>query len=255
MDFNKCKNKNKTILFTEPVSYSLPDVGSQWRANSENFCNIEEKYNTFDHPDFQKSYPTIEKKDMDKKGFHPTFKLDFSNKLPLTDEKVGLSSRLNMNFEEDVKWLKKMKEEITQKKKKEKKNLINTIKEVNHDLEIFQLHENFEKNLELFKREEEEFLKKFKKINLFDDDSSNENAAREKSKIEKEFEQSLLHIVMMEEKAMSKELDSKKTFKEMNSKIFESKLSKLTVDSKLSSKINSDFFLISIIFLGKIKEA
>lgn len=244
MDFNRSKNYNKTVLYTEPVTYSLNDArgGSPYRVNSENFYNIEEKYSVFDRPDFQKSYPTIEKiekKNLEKKGFHPTFKLDFNNKLPPTDEKVGLSSRLYMNLEEDVKLLKKMREEMNSKRKKNKKKIENVIKETNQDLEIFQLHENFEKNLELFKREEEEFLRKIKKINLLDDESSNENAAREKSKLEKDLEESLMQIVIMEEKAVSREYDSKKTLKEATAnKVFDSKLSKMTVDSKISSNKN-----------------
>ena len=232
MDFNKDKNKHKTLICTEPASYSLIDVNTQYRANSENFFNIEEKYSIFE--EFQKSLPTLENKKSENKGFHPTFKLDFNNKLPPTDEKVGLSSRLYMNFEEDLKMLKKMREESNHKKKNEKKNVKSNFKEVSKDLQIFQLHENFEKNLELFKKEEEEFLKKIKKINLLEEDSSNENEKQEKSKLEKEFEESLYHIVL-EEKVLSKDYDTKKTIKEPSSHVFESKFSKMTIDSKMSS--------------------
>ena len=106
MDFNKAKNQNKTFIFTEPGSHSMPDVLSQYRCNSENFLNIEEKYSVFEnYHEFHKkiSVSEKEKKVDSKKSFHPTFKLDFNNKLPPTDEKVGLTSRLYGNFEEDLK--------------------------------------------------------------------------------------------------------------------------------------------------------
>lgn len=241
MDFNKSKSYCQKQVFTEPNFHSTPDVLTQFRANSENFFNIEEKYSIFENQ------PEIYKKKINKnnieakeqhKIFHPTFKLDFKQKLPPTDDKVGLSSRLNSNFEEDIKFLRKMKAENLQKKKQEKKKMQNSLQKIGKDLEIFQLHENFEKNLELFKKEEEEFLKKIKKINLLEEDSSNENATHEKSKLEKEFEESLFHIVLEENTIGkgTKDLDKKSIKESFTHEIYDSKLSRNTLDSKLSSK-------------------
>lgn len=250
MDFNKSKGYCQKQVFTEPNFHSTPDVMTQFRANSENFFNIEEKYSIYEnqHEIYKKKINknNIEAKQQ-QKIFHPTFKLDFKQKLPPTDEKVGLSSRLNSNLEEDLKFLRKMKAENLQKKKQDKKKAQNSQQKIGKDLEIFQLHENFEKNLELFKKEEEEFLRKIKKINLLEEDSSNENATHEKSKLEKEFEESLFHIVL-EENTIGKETKDfdKKLIKEnFTNEVCDSKLSRNSLDSKLSSKIFYYFYVSS----------
>lgn len=255
MDFNKGKNRNKSIIFTEPATCTLnEDIASQCRANSENFFNIEEKRSLFEYqPEFQKGFQIFEKQGGEnsnaKKSFRPNFKVEFNNKLPPTDENVGLSSRLYNNLEEEVKILKKIKEENLLKKKKGKRNFNKPFSVVNQNLEVFQLHKNFEKSMELFKKEEEEFMNKINKLNLLEEDSSSNE--REKSKLEKIFEDSLFNIVL-EEKAFSKDLDSKKTSKDvqkgLDSKVFESKFSKMTVNSNISSifilflKLFNNFF-------------
>lgn len=239
MEFNKSKGQVKPQIHTEPAFHSTPDVLSNFRSNSENFYNIEEKFPLYEsaHKIPNRKVHLFDKPNSKMgpaKNFHPTFKLDFNVKqqIPPTDDNAGLSSRMMFNLEEDLKFLKKMKAENHIKKKtEEKKKLKSNIYQLNQDLEIFNMHENFEKNLELFKKEEEEFLRKIKKINLLEEDSSNERQTYEKSKMEQEFEASLFHMVL-EERNLSKdekEFDTKKSYKEPRIE------SKISLESKTLS--------------------
>lgn len=200
MEFNSRKNND----YEEQGFYSMPDIFPAQSASlkKKEILTFNDKKKINENVDKNETnQQKDEKNSFPEKRNSFMVKLEFNDKIPPRDEFVGLSSRIIGNKEEDFGLI-------------AKRHLTTKIEDMN----ISKL--NYDKNLELFKKEEAEFREKMKKLNFLDDGSEQEHERKkEKTVREKEIERSL-NLIILEEKN-----GGRKDTEKANSKIYDSKMS------------------------------